>query len=254
MLNAFRHQRKKRPARHRGGHPDSRYAQRLPASKEETRSVVAGLRVCVARMLNVFRHQRKKRSPPVGTRPASTTYAQRLPASKEETLVIAGTDLEWAIKCSTPSGIKGRNANRWAPSSPSPPHAQRLPASKEETQTAPASVCFSAKCSTPSGIKGRNAGTNQESCSDLSAYAQRLPASKEETLELPLALANRPPYAQRLPASKEETLHRQREAVRRQEMLNAFRHQRKKRGSDRFCTPSTTSCSTPSGIKGRNAS
>ncbi len=36
-------------------------------------------------------------------------------------------------------------------------------------------------------------------------------------------------------------------------MLNAFRHQRKKRSNLADATPVTTSCSTPSGIKGRNA-
>ena len=36
-------------------------------------------------------------------------------------------------------------------------------------------------------------------------------------------------------------------------MLNAFRHQRKKRKRLGFATSAPSSCSTPSGIKGRNA-
>ena len=83
-------------------------------------------------MLNAFRHQRKKRFS-AATGWQRSAYAQRLPASKEETLRISATmSLVW-LECSTPSGIKGRNANRMRPTSARASDAQRLPASKEET-------------------------------------------------------------------------------------------------------------------------
>ena len=131
VLNAFRHQRKKRTRTRRRDCIWPRCAQRLPASKEETQRARAGLLLHI--VLNAFRHQRKKRRALVKRPWCRTTCAQRLPASKEETL---GQALRRASgpMCSTPSGIKGRNARSigsvW----------------RERPQ-----------CSTPSGIKGRNA-------------------------------------------------------------------------------------------------
>ena len=60
--------------------------------------------------------------------------------------------------CSTPSGIKGRNAGKCPRFVPVVSDAQRLPASKEETQaSAKPTYDDLVRCSTPSGIKGRNA-------------------------------------------------------------------------------------------------
>ncbi len=60
-------------------------------------------------MLNAFRHQRKKRNRWRSALNMSVSNAQRLPASKEETLP-AILDRFEVVVCSTPSGIKGRNA------------------------------------------------------------------------------------------------------------------------------------------------
>ncbi len=181
--------------------------------------------------------------------------------------------------CSTPSGIKGRNA-----------------ANTEISRDA------RSLCSTPSGIKGRNARRHalaslqcgemlnafrhqrKKRCSVFSfqfsvrTHAQRLPASKEETPVGPGHRVAGDPNAQRLPASKEETLLRRhgvaafglcstpsgikgRNAPHLRDnepglarMLNAFRHQRKKREQDAADVREGVGCSTPSGIKGRNAS
>ena len=62
-------------------------------------------------VLNAFRHQRKKRCCTARGRGAIRTGAQRLPASKEETRALI-TDVSPKSRCSTPSGIKGRNAVR----------------------------------------------------------------------------------------------------------------------------------------------
>ena len=158
-----------------------RHAQRLPASKEETRAMNSR---------TIF----------------NNPYAQRLPASKEETHIQGDTVIQQIDGCSTPSGIKGRNA--------------------------------SINCGCP--FQGRNmlnafrhqrkkrtpaTGTCCSNCSN----AQRLPASKEETRERSGRPRRAACDAQRLPASKEETPPVPRGSRLRSWMLNAFRHQRKKR-------------------------
>ena len=130
-------------------------------------------------VLNAFRHQRKKRI----DRLAATTQPRN--------------------RCSTPSGIKGRNA-----------------LGRGTTGRAP-------KCSTPSGIKGRNTGRIEaELCGRgvLNAFRHQRKKRQERRYIAPLRCA------QRLPASKEETPRR----LEQQSRLGG-------------------TCSTPSGIKGRNA-
>ena len=179
MLNAFRHQRKKRAYFPRPSRVRRTCAQRLPASKEETLNVQVNLVLLL--VLCSTPSGIKGRNASVTMRTVwSVRCAQRLPASKEETLDTALEVTRSAeraqrlpaskeetppttcrsstgTECSTPSGIKGRNAIAASHSGPRSLCAQRLPASKEETQSANASPSRSKKCSTPSGIKGRNA-------------------------------------------------------------------------------------------------
>ena len=155
-------------------------AQRLPASKEETAPATPMSRFTSQEMLNAFRHQRKKR---------------------------LFVEVKYMPKhiCSTPSGIKGRNAWWCATAPPARRNAQRLPASKEETLIVRPPLEF------------------------WKRDAQRLPASKEETRRI----------------CRGDTIM--------DFMLNAFRHQRKKRRELVIREQGCLKCSTPSGIKGRNA-
>ena len=278
MLNAFRHQRKKRRPFSLRIAARSSSAQRLPASKEETRSAVKvhDIRNRCAQRLPAS----KEETPVTGViRKMDAACAQRLPASKEETQQISSVAFDQIRQCSTPSGIKGRNAlycrrrrpflcfvlnafrhqrkkrsgdvrrldegrgvlNAFRHQRKKRPGkairaavpdagAQRLPASKEETRPRRLIFRLVLVCSTPSGIKGRNACRIELGASSV-ACAQRLPASKEETQTAPGHIAPGSP------------------------VLNAFRHQRKKRLVRTRRRSSTQHwCSTPSGIKGRNAS
>ena len=299
VLNAFRHQRKKRHStsalktpqetcstpsgikgRNASNTSDTRIcrscAQRLPASKEETRirrvekdsgeAVLNAFRhqrkkrraldedVRQARqVLNAFRHQRKKRRLVLGRpeRHGDVLNAFRHQRKKRFRL---WQSQNAASRCSTPSGIKGRNARRLGPGSLGA--ALVLNAFRHQRKKR-----FKPALAIRPLLKG----------------AQRLPASKEETLAAGRAFRPRARCAQRLPASKEETRERDPTHLAGREVLNAFRHQRKKRspirsieaaaeeGAQRLpaskeetqsaCFQCRTDymCSTPSGIKGRNA-
>ena len=108
VLNAFRHQRKKRK----------------PYAEQRTHSYI---------VLNAFRHQRKKRG--------------------KKQLAPAAVD-----KCSTPSGIKGRNALGEVQAFQA--GVGVLNAFRHQRKKRGMMLCVSTgdrMCSTPSGIKGRNA-------------------------------------------------------------------------------------------------
>ena len=182
MLNAFRHQRKKRWFSISSVFEQWAMCSTPSGIKGRNAARRADEHPQPEVVLNAFRHQRKKR----GCFLYNGTYilsAQRLPASKEETLGCRG-------------GVRG-GAGR----------AQRLPASKEETLECKSSRSARAgTCSTPSGIKGRNAYNGEIHRALADIRAQRLPASKEETRPVRNVLGREPG------------------------VLNAFRHQRKKRG------------------------
>ena len=203
-------------------------------------------------MLNAFRHQRKKRRRGInGT--ASPVACSTPSGIKGRNAGNVGREAMADLRCSTPSGIKGRNARARSIHSSDEDRAQRLPESKEETRDRPrlqhagddvlnafrhqrkkrCSVWIWAgvrsACSTPSGIKGRNAST----ATSRPTWAARVLNAFRHQRKKRGGNVNRP---------------------RRQGLvLNAFRHQRKKRAKRRGKDPQGFLCSTPSGIKGRNA-
>ena len=203
-------------------------------------------------MLNAFRHQRKKRHDGgeyAGMRENMLNAFRH--QRKKRCGRVRGCRL--LVQCSTPSGIKGRNARRGKrrerakemlnafrhqrkkrPSSPVPkPDYTRLCSTPSgiKGRNAPYPVIQSESrlvCSTPSGIKGRNADSQPES-NDTIRHAQRLPASKEETREHPTRV-----ILHRICSTPSGIKGRNAAGIRAREsdwyrMLNAFRHQRKKR-------------------------
>ena len=228
-------------------------AQRLPASKEETRlrHHADGAGVDRAQRLPASKEETREEKL---LHFLTICHAQRLPASKEETRRLSPRYVAWSSVCSTPSGIKGRNARNGRRfqqldqlcSTPSGIKGRNAPRTRwyrlarttmlnafrhqrKKRFRNPKPPSTVSGCSTPSGIKGRNA-RRRRGVSTTLRYAQRLPASKEETLE---TLVNSP-EGQEI-------------------MLNAFRHQRKKRHTRTGKEDGGKKCSTPSGIKGRNA-
>ena len=83
--------------------------------------------------------------------------------------------------------------------------------------------------------------------------AQRLPASAKETLGRLFRKRNHSDSAQRLPASAKETPANTIGGALAKEVLNAFRHQRRKRHDGRQFAVPESMCSTPSGISEGNA-
>ncbi len=133
MLNAFRHQRKKRelvardggpklgcstPSGIKGRNAGNGEKKMITVRKCSTPSGIKGRNadsqaaemLSERDMLNAFRHQRKKRKSYSERLKRLHENAQRLPASKEETPQAAAR-LALDRRCSTPSGIKGRNAS-----------------------------------------------------------------------------------------------------------------------------------------------
>ncbi len=180
-------------------------------------------------------------------------------------------------RCSTPFGIRGRNAFGVKPRATLLVCAQRLSASEEETRPQPRGPTHRGevlnafrhqrkkrfhryigprpwwvRCSTPFGIRGRNATSRRP---DRDRRIQVLNAFRHQRKKRMRwwHRLQRGRCAQRLSASEEETLPERVPAARVAEVLNAFRHQRKKRFiSSTFQSPQPL-CSTPFGIRGRNA-
>ncbi len=160
-------------------------------------------------MLNAFRHQRKKRE---GMRQGSEAprCAQRLSASEEETQQNTPTPIPRCPRCSTPFGIRGRNA---------PSDFAHVVSSPEVVLNA---FRHQRKKRSPSRSR-RGYG---------SASAQRLSASEEET---PV-----PRVPDRFPVGVLNAFRHQRKKRHHhlgrlqggERVLNAFRHQRKKRNLD----------------------
>src|SRR5262245_55690000 len=82
-------------------------AQRLPASKEQSRGIGMGYGFTESSVLNAFRHQRNNRRSEAFTQTTLSRGAQRLPASKEQSRIVGAAGPAVATGCSTPSGIKG---------------------------------------------------------------------------------------------------------------------------------------------------
>ena len=156
-------------------------------------------------MLNAFRHQRRKRGHSTVPARRDAHSAQRLPASAKETLTNRVLDKlnHW---CSTPSGISEGNA-----------------AIEHITN-----IHKSYGCSTPSGISEGNAWNirdfiiERSMCSTPSGISEGNASPSLCTDELDVS-------AQRLPASAKETHYRTNLFYGRLHVLNAFRHQRRKR-------------------------
>ena len=277
VLNAFRHQRKKRsklrtfedllscaqrlPASKEETRTDGRKlsmdetcAQRLPASKEETLGIREPLpsgRLCAQR-LPASKEETLARQISVRR---MITRAQRLPASKEETHLLSPILPVQPHQCSTPSGIKGRNASpaddglvcRDECSTPSGIKGRNAPTIGSVGRLG------IHLCSTPSGIKGRNAlaGGRSDPCG---SGAQRLPASKEETLADP---GWRPVGDLRCSTpsgikGRNATIRTSARAAGAQcSTPSGIKGTNARQAAGE--TTGTGQCSTPSGIKGRNA-
>ena len=178
-------------------------AQRLSASEEETHPELPGAKLGVV-VLNAFRHQRKKR-------------VQKSKAAS------------FSLRCSTPFGIRGRNAGRIRGGAKRPrvlnafrhqrkkrqpvcsaakavrPGAQRLSASEEETLS-------NSNHTQDTFLVVLNAFRHQRKKRLMDVHkgsqvrsAQRLSASEEETLRVGVLRVQAVPSAQRLSASEEET-------------------------------------------------
>ncbi len=109
------------------------------------------------------------------------------------------------------------------------------------------------RCSTPFGIRGRNARPMSMILAPILEVLNAFRHQRKKRLQKGDITSPQRPCAQRLSASEEETLVALRHQWRPNQVLNAFRHQRKKRGLAPNRTAKIQACSTPFGIRGRNA-
>ena len=226
MLNAFRHQRREHRAVPASGR-DAAGAQRLSASTEGTPAL------CDVAVSVIW-------------------CAQRLSASTEGTLTSSCMPAVYALQCSTPFGINGRNTPRDRPKPCARTCAQRLSASTEGTRR---STRQSGGCN--GEVLNAFRHQRKEHCRPVhtdrsTTGAQRLSASTEGTRRIVASWqrfrwsaqrlsasteGTRRTYldhwwlksrgAQRLSASTEGTLPASPYCSISRSVLNAFRHQRK---------------------------